>query len=183
MSDSNLMVMKCACFIGMMTCGVGVIINDLLVKKDPVSEKQPEVGNLAENPSECNKPVDLNMTGLLSLTSNTTSETEAPVETPAILTNSLFYDKGFKWNDVSPHSGAFFWDRDAAGGLGKEIFRQSVSDISLIRKYDGLKFESCIRALCNVVSELVELEEERAKVSGPKKKQVDNKTSKKRKKK
>lgn len=68
----------------------------------------------------------------------------------------------FRWNNGSI-STVRFWDHNANGGKGAEAERTVRSDRDTVRNYNLCKVDDLVSALCRVVSELVDIEEARAK--------------------
>lgn len=65
------------------------------------------------------------------------------------------HTKYFKWNDM--RAGHRYWDLDT----NREEWTVSTTDKYLIDHPEQAKFEDVLAALCRVVSELVEIEEQR----------------------
>ena len=66
----------------------------------------------------------------------------------------------FKWNDVKSHGG-LFWDSDLQEVIPYK--EETRSDRSLINRFNGCEHRLALEALCRIVSELVEIEENRNK--------------------
>lgn len=64
----------------------------------------------------------------------------------------------FKWNNKINERN--FWDADLDGGRGGEI-TSLLTDKQIVNNPSGARFEDILRAACNVLSELIEIEENR----------------------
>lgn len=69
---------------------------------------------------------------------------------------------GFRWNRV-PLETARFWDPAANDNTGGEILKTPESDLQLVKNCNQARYEDTLRALCRVVAELAEIEEQREK--------------------